>query len=392
MFKHVRSAALATALAALAGCAPVKLAVVPAAAYDVVEPGQPASEEATILESVREARKERKIVAQVVADGSARAAAKLMANRLTDAPGVLPSEARNMLLEAGVGDVGARWLVGDVGYNDRAPNATDLGSMIDALGPVGGTLYVGSAAIKDSFHNKRHGAVVVVPRVVSLTGLARHYEPGAKATVGGRFLEAVTTPFAEILSPDGSVQRLPIAAAADGTFKQETDVPAAPGLYVVAISGRWKGAERVLVVAPVAVGVPVAPWPKLVADFNVGNEAELEKALIKLVGDQRGKPVQNRKDLSDVAKTCALALAGGGDCAPAPEGTRLLAFDVPTEAIDRIASEIVATPGVRASWKPEATGIAVMPTKAGQFVVALVFPAEPAAEPAKPVEPSSASK
>ncbi|MBI5544756.1 MAG: hypothetical protein HY901_12770 [Deltaproteobacteria bacterium] len=367
-----RTAAIA-AVTAVCGCAPAKLITIPAATYESAAVEGLTGDHGQLIENLRGLLKERRLALQVMPDASATMAAKMLANRLAQAKGVLPSEGRNMLHEAGIADVGARYFAASVGYNALVPTSEDLAPLLDSLGPVGGLLYVGAADIKDSLNSKRHWAVVVVPRVVAVAGLSRRFEPSTKLELKGRFLETVAATELELLKPDGTVDRSEMALAADGTFATTVEMPAAAGQYVVSILARFKGAERVLLAAPVGVGVPVSAWPPVAADLAVASEKELELALVKIVGQARGKPMAERKELMEAAKACAVAQAAGQECAPALAGSRMVAFDVSSDAVERMVSEIVAMPWTRAAWKPETGAVAAAPTSAGHFVVTVAF-------------------
>jgi len=390
MVKLSRIAALA-AVAALAACAPVKLNVLPSVSYEPAAPVEPNADQQKIVRHIQNALKDRAIVTQVVADGSAMAAASMLVNRQAEATGVLPSEGGDMLHEAGIADVGARWITVSVPYTARVPNADDLAPLLDKLGPVGGTLYVGAADIKDSLHSKRHWAIVAIPRVVALGGVTRRWEPSTKITVAGKFLEIVTEPTLTLARPDGVVSRQSMVVGADGAFTQVIDLPETVGQYVVEIAARWRGAERVLAAAPVGVGMAVANWPIHAADFTVANEKDLETVIVKVVSDVRGRPVVVNPELAAAARACTTALADGKDCAPAAANTRMLAFDVAADSLERMVSEMVAMPSTRSSFKSEAAGVTVSPTKTGQFVVALAFPFEAGAANAEPTPTPAAA-
>jgi len=391
MFKLSRTATLA-AVALLAGCAPVKISVLPAVSYAPAEPVEPGANVQKIFRNIQDALKDRKIETQVVADGSAMAAARMLVNRHAEATGVLPSEGGDMLHDAGIADVGARWMTVSVAYTARIPNGDDLAPLLDKLGPVGASLFVGAAEIPDSLHSKWHYAVVAIPRVVTLGGLTRRWEPSTKITLAGKFLEAVTDPWFALARPDGSLERQALAPAGDGTFTQVIDVPEAVGQYLVEIGARFRGAERVLAAAPVGVGMAVAAWPPHAADFAAANEKDLEKVLVKVASDVRGKPQVESKELADAAKACAIALAEGKDCAPAPANTRLFAFDMAADSLERMVSELVAMPTTRSGLRVETAAFAAAPTKTGQFVVALAFPANaPDSMPAPQTAPVPAT-
>ncbi len=393
MIKLVRTAALAAA-AALAACAPAKLTVLPSPVWDPATGGELSADQKKVVAILQEALKEKSPATVVEADASATLAARFLVNRLTEAPGVLPSEGRDLLHEAGIADLGARFLAQGMGYNDGVPNAEKLAPLLDSLGAYGAKLAVGVAELPAPMQNKRFWAVVAVPRVVALQGLPRRWEPGTKAQVAGRLLEPVTEPFLHLLKPDGVVDTFPLTVGADGAFSQEVSLPEATGQYVLEIGGRFKGVHRPLVAAPIGVGVAPMPWPPRAADVEAATDVDLKAALGKILADIRTRPLGERQDLTEAAQACAAALVAGQECAT-PTGILVGGFDLPSTAIERSVSEFVAMPCSRGLWQSEATGLAVAATKGGSFVVVVAFPApapkaEPAAAPAAAPAPEPA--
>ncbi|HEY3451095.1 MAG TPA: hypothetical protein VGK67_32355 [Myxococcales bacterium] len=381
MSKLARLAALA-AIAALSACAPVNVAVVPATAYDAVAAAELNATETKMVEKLRAAVAEKKLALEITVDGSAMAAARMLVNRRADAKGVLPSEARNILQEAGIADVGARWTANSVGYNDLA---ADPSAILDDLGAFGGALHVGVCDLPDPMHNRRVWAAVVVPRIVSLDGVPRQSAPGAKLALSGKAHDAVTDARLELLKPDGTVERQDLKPGSDKAFSLSLEMPSAPGIYVVGVTARFKGAERPLLAAPVSVGAAPTPWPTRAADLEVKDEKGLEQSLAKVLGDVRGKPLAEAKALSDSARACVTALTEDKECAM--QGARMLVWDVASSSVERFVSEIVASPATRALWNSDGAAVAAAKTKAGQFVVVTAFGAASSA-PAPAPEPT----